>query len=93
MAKKRKTLFYLIEYSDKINIEDELERFGIRTVNIEIVGWNESQNKDSESPNLISKISIIVPNVDYKNLENIFKSLSIKLIKKLSNMREKVDLN
>ena len=93
MAKKRKTLFYLIEYSDKINIEDELERFGIRTVNIEIVGWNESQNKDSESPNLISKVSIIVPNVDYKNLENIFKSLSINPIKKLSNMREKVDLN
>mgnify|MGYP004627418351 CR=1 FL=1 len=28
-----------------------------------------------------------------KNLENIFKSLSIKPIKKLSNMREKVDLN
>ena len=92
MAKKRKTLFYLIEYSDRINIEDELERFGIRTVNIEIVGWNESKNKDSESPNLISKISIIVPNVDYKNLENIFKSLSIKPIKKLSNMREKVNI-
>ena len=92
MTRKRKTLFYLIEHSDKMNIEDELERFGIKTINIKIIGWKEP-NENFESPNLISKISIIVPNLDYKNIENIFKSMSIKPIKTLSNMREKVDLS
>ena len=35
---------------------------------------------------------LLIEYVD-KNLENISKSLSINTIKKLSNMREKVDLN
>ena len=35
---------------------------------------------------------LLIEYVD-KNFENIFKSLSINPIKKLSNMREKVDLN
>ena len=91
MANKDKSLFYLIEYSDKINIEDELERFGIKVTNIKIIGWKENQ-KEFASPNLISKISIIVPNLDYKNIENIFKSLNINPIKSLSSMREKVYL-
>ncbi len=92
MANKNKSLFYLIECSDKINIEDELERFGIKVTNVKIIGWKDVQ-KESESPNLVSKISIVVPNLDYKNIENIFKSLNINIIKAISNMREKVDLS
>ncbi|TKZ30802.1 MgtC/SapB family protein, partial [Brachyspira catarrhinii] len=32
------------------------------------------------------------PNLDYKNIENIFKSLNINPLKSLSSMREKADL-
>lgn len=94
MTNKKKSLFYLIEYSDKIYVSEELERFGIKVSNIKIIGWRESKNNANlKSPNLISKISIIVPNLDYKNIENIFKSLNIIPIKTIINMREKVDLN
>lgn len=92
MSNKNKSLFYLIECSDKINIEDELERFGIKVTNVKIIGWKEAK-KELESPNLISKISIVVPNLDYNNIENIFKSLNINLIKSISSLREKVDLS
>ena len=68
-----------------------MAEFGIKLVRLEIVGWKE--NNDKITPNIISKINLFVPQLDYKNIENIFESLNIKPIKILSNMKEKIDFN
>ena len=91
IANKKKSIIYLIEHSSKIDIETELDRFGIKLNNLEILGWKE--NNDDKAPNIISKINIFVPKLDYKNIENILKSIEIKPISTLKNMKEKIDFN
>ena len=61
----------------------------------QIVGWKENKIKkdENELPNIIGKIHIFVPNLDYDNIEKIFINSNIKPIKKLRYMNEKVDLN
>ncbi|WP_020004511.1 MgtC/SapB family protein [Brachyspira innocens] len=100
IANKKKSIIYLIECSSKIDIETELDRFGIKLINLEILGWKEVINNDKKmdknivlSPNLISKVHIFVPSLDYANIENILKSLGIRPIKMLERMRDKVDLH
>lgn len=91
ISNKKRSIVYLIEHSSKIDFETELNEFGIRFINMEIVGWKENSN--SISPNIISKINIFVPKLDYKNIENIFISLNIKPLKILNNMKDKVDFD
>ena len=91
ISNKKRAIVYLIEHSSKIDFETELGEYGIRLINLEIVGWKE--NNDKNTPNIISKINIFVPKLDYKNIENIFISLNIKPLKMLRNMREKIDFD
>lgn len=91
ISNKKRSIVYLIEHAPKIDFETELAEFGIKLVRLEIVGWKE--NNDKITPNIISKINLFVPQLDYKNIENIFESLNIKPIKILSNMKEKIDFN
>ena len=93
IANRRKSIVYLVECSSKIDIENEIERFGIKFVKMEILGWKEVKSEDGNivSPNIISKLNIFVPIIDHKNIENILLSLDIKPIRLLKNMRERVD--
>ena len=91
ISNKKRSIVYLIEHPPKIDFETELGEYGIKFINLEIVGWKE--NNDKNTPNIISKINIFVPKLDYKNIENIFISLNIKPLKMLRNMREKIDFD
>lgn len=94
ISNKKRSIVYLIEHSSKIDFETELGEYGIRFINLEIVGWKESkENNDKNTPNIISKIRIFVPQLDFKNIENIFKSLNVKPLKMLRNMIEKIDFD
>ena len=92
ISNKKKSIVYLIEHTPKIDFETELGEYGIRFINLEIVGWKENK-ENNNTPNIISKIRIFVPQLDYKNIENIFISLNIKPLKKLRNMIEKIDFD
>lgn len=91
IANRKKSIVYLIECSAKIDIENEIEKFGIKFINLEILGWKKTSN-ESLTPNIISKLNIFVPTIDYYNIENILRSLDIKPIKILKNMRDKIDI-
>ncbi|MBW5392565.1 MgtC/SapB family protein [Brachyspira pilosicoli] len=95
LAHKNHSVIYLIEYNNKIDIESEIDKFGIKIMRFQIVGWKENkiQKDGNELPNIIGKIHIFVPNLDYDNIEKIFINSNIKPIKKLRYMNEKVDLN
>lgn len=95
LAHKNHSVIYLIEYNNKIDIESEIDKFGIKIMRFQIVGWKENkiQKDENELPNIIGKIHIFVPNLDYGNIEKIFINSNIKPIKKLRYMNEKVDLN
>lgn len=92
ISNKKRSIVYLIEHSSKIDFETELSEYGIRFINLEIVGWKENK-ENNNTPNIISKIRIFVPQLDYKNIENIFKSLNVKPLKIMRNMREKIDFD
>ena len=100
IANKDRSIIYLVEYCPKIDIETELDKFGIRFIDLEILGWNNVNNDEKKSdndtvisPNIIGKLHIFVPTLDYNNIENILKSLSMKPIKMLNKMSDKVDLD
>ena len=99
IANREKSIVYVVEYSSKVDIETEVEKFGIRLLKMQILGWkntydiNEIKKDNIVSPNIISKINIFVPSLDFHNIEIILKSLNIKPIKMLKHMRDKVDLN
>lgn len=95
LAHKNHSVIYLIEYNNKIDIESEIDKFGIKIMRFQIVGWKENkiQKDENELPNIIGKIHIFVPNLDYGNIEKIFINSNIKPIKKLRYMNEKVYLN
>lgn len=89
LAHRNHSVIYLIEYNNKIDIESEIDKFGIKIMRFQIVGWKENKN---ELPNIISKIHIFVPNLDYDNIEKIFINSNIKPIRKLNRMNEKINL-
>ena len=93
IANRRKSIVYLVECSSKIDIENEIEKFGIKFVKMEILGWKEVPNSvgNASAPNIVSKLNIFVPTLDYRNIENILISLDIKPIKMLKNMRDNPD--
>lgn len=93
IANRKKSIVYLVECSSKIDIENEIEKFGIKFVKMEILGWKEVPNSvgNAAAPNIISKLNIFVPSLDYRNIENILISLDIKPIKMLKNMRDNAD--
>lgn len=93
IANRRKSIVYLVECSSKIDIENEIEKFGIKFVKMEILGWKEVPNSvgNVSAPNIVSKLNIFVPTLDYRNIENILISLDIKPIKMLKNMRDNAD--
>ena len=90
IANRKKSIVYLVECSSKIDIENEIEKFGIKFVKMEILGWKEVPNSvgNASAPNIVSKLNIFVPTLDYRNIENILISLDIKPIKMLKNMRD-----
>ena len=94
IANRRKSIVYLVECSSKIDIENEIEKFGIKFVKMEILGWKEVPNSvgNASAPNIVSKLNIFVPTLDYRNIENILISLDIKPIKMLKNMRDNPDI-
>ncbi|WP_028329139.1 MgtC/SapB family protein [Brachyspira alvinipulli] len=93
IANRKKSIVYLVECSSKIDIENEIEKFGIKFVKMEILGWKEVPNTvgNVSAPNIVSKLNIFVPTLDYRNIENILISLDIKPIKMLKNMRDNAD--
>lgn len=90
ISNKKKSISYIIEHSHKIDIETELDRFGIKVHNLEILGWKENHNNE-KSPNIISKINMLVPQLDYKNIESILKSLEIKILTISKNKKSKYE--
>lgn len=91
LANGKKSIVYLIEYSPKVDIENDIEKFGIRFINIEILGWK--FNNDSIPPNIIAKLHIFVPHINYKNIESILISLNINPIKILNRMGDKINID
>ena len=86
ITNKKNSMYYIIEVPVKIDLEAELEKFAIRILHLKIIGWK--SNTDDTAPNIVKKIHIYVPEIDYQNVEKIFKSINVNIIKVLNNMKE-----
>ena len=46
ISNKKRAIVYLIEHSSKIDFETELGEYGIKFINLEIVGWKENKENN-----------------------------------------------
>ena len=83
---KKKSMFYIIEVPARIDLEAELDEFSIKILNLKTIGWA-SDNND-KTPKVVKKIHLYVPKIDYQNVEKIFNSINVNVVKVLNNMKE-----